>query len=307
LCSKCQPTLICTYCGRSCPEEVCRQCSNTYCQYRTNPIDFSYSADTTQIDSSRSLIHDPSNNPDLAENAPTALDKNCVVCNPELIADGNQYICSVCAGGHEDCTQPDCNFCKEIAERTLEALNLTDLTLGSGLAFESPSPAWRDSSCNKTQMQTSEAAPTSTRTIGSKPLQERFFQETPPSTARIGSGRKLVLKKSMIQRFRRADEGESDADDEMTFAHRRPQTAPKMSSQSPSRPRPSFDYHYSRTPTEHTANYEGNPVSCRGDATFSLPSSPSKRSKKATDSQYKWQDKGQRFFCRSQPDLHNRP
>ena len=101
MCSKCQPTLICTYCGRTSPEEVCRQCSNTYCQYRTNPRDFSYSADTTQIDSSRSLIHDPSNNPDLAENAPTVLDKNCVVCNPELIADGNQYICSVCAGGHE--------------------------------------------------------------------------------------------------------------------------------------------------------------------------------------------------------------
>ena len=101
LCSKCQPTLICTYCGRTSPEEVCRQCSNTYCQYRTNPRDFSYSADTTQIDSSRSLIHDPSNDPGLAENTPTVLDRNCVVCNPELIADGNQYICSVCAGGHE--------------------------------------------------------------------------------------------------------------------------------------------------------------------------------------------------------------
>ena len=105
LCSKCQPTLICTYCGRTSPEEVCRQCSNTYCQYRTNPRDFSYSADTTQIDSSRSLIHDPSNDPGLAENTPTVLDRNCVVCNPELIADGNQYICSVCAGGHEVTTE----------------------------------------------------------------------------------------------------------------------------------------------------------------------------------------------------------
>ena len=169
---------------------------------------------------------------------------------------------------------------KEIAERTLEALNLTDLTLGSGLAFESPYKAYRDSSLNATKKQSSQKISSSGTSCLSTQLQERHFQEATPSSASatISSGRRLVLKKSVTQRSHCSGEGEE------SLAEQGLSTSSKMSTQPQPRPRLHLEFLHSRTPTKQLTNYHSFYVeSARGDVTFSMQTSPSKRSKRGLD------------------------